>query len=49
MVGECTEIIASALLLLFFNSDFKRRIKKFEQREAGAELDKKLWVGALSF
>ena len=41
MVGGwwCTEIITSALLLLFLNQDFESRIKKFEQRGTGAELD----------
>ena len=29
----------SALLLLFLNGDFDSRIKKFEQRGAGVELD----------
>ena len=37
----CTEIITSALLLLFLNQDFESRIKKFEQRGTGAELDNK--------
>ena len=37
--GWCIEIIASALLLLFLIWDFESRIKKFEQRGAGAELD----------
>ena len=39
MVGGCTEIKVSALLLLFLNLDFESRIKKYEQRGAGAELD----------
>ena len=37
--GWCTAIITSALLLLFLNQDFESKIKKFEQRGAGAELD----------
>ena len=39
----CTEILVSALLLFFLNWDFESRIKKFEQRGAGAELDNKLF------
>ena len=39
MGGWCTAIITSALLLLFLNLDFESRIKKYEQRGAGAKLD----------
>ena len=35
----CTEILASALLILYLNLDFESRVKKFEQKGAGAELD----------
>ena len=37
--GWCTEILTSALLLLFLNWYFEFWNKRFEQRGAGAELD----------
>ena len=46
--GGCTEIVISALLLFFLNRDFESRIKKFEKRGAGAELDNNLSIGLVS-
>ena len=47
-VGGCTEIITSALLLLFLNWDFDSRVKKFKKRGAGAELENILEVHLIS-